>query len=79
MEMHRTWLTLLPNQLEYSGATGFISETGAPADELAYHMDTAIGERHIADGEAWADLPGSHAALAAHGAESGRELRMRAA
>lgn len=79
MEMHRTWLTLLPNQSEYSEAAGFISDTDAPADELAYHMDTAIGERHVADDEAWAELPGSRAALAAHAAESGRVLGMRAA
>lgn len=79
MEMHRTWLTLLPNGLDYSHATSFISEAGAPADELAYHMDTAIGEQHITDGEALAGLAGFRAAMAAHAARSGRAMGMRAA
>jgi hypothetical protein len=79
LEMHRTWLTLLPNGLEYRDATSFLCETDARADDLAYHMDTAIGERHIADGEASAGLAGFRAAMAAQAAESGRAMRMRAA
>jgi hypothetical protein len=78
MEMHRTWLTLLaPNALPYRKASTFVNDTVATGEELAYHMDIAIGEQHFAAVEALAGHAGFRAGRAARAAKSGMDIAMR--
>ena len=80
MEMHRTLVTLLaPHTLSYTEASTFMSETTVTADELAYHMDIAIGERHLPDDEMFAAYAGSPAGRAAQASAMDSAMGLRAA
>jgi hypothetical protein len=58
MEMHRSWLTLLaPYALSFREVSSFMGQSSATPEDLAHHMDIAIGERHTAAGE----MAASHA------------------
>lgn len=73
MEIHRTWLTLLaPYLLSYREASSFLHEAEATAEELAYHMDIAIGERRFSDDQIFAVRAG----LPARTAESDMDAAM---
>lgn len=75
MEMHRTWVALLaPNAFLFREASTFMSHTAARADELAYHMDIAIGEQHVE--ETLAGHAGRRAGRAAQEAESDMDIAM---
>ena len=77
VEMHRTWLTLLaPNALPYREASTFMNQTTTTADELAYHMDIAIGERHFAEEATFAGYAAFHGGLAAQAAGASMDIAM---
>lgn len=79
MDMHRSWLALLaPYGLPYERieVSSFGAEAAATAEELAYHMDIAIGERSFPVEEAFASHAGFHTGLAAQSAESGMDIAM---
>jgi hypothetical protein len=76
-EMHRAWLALLaPNALPYGEASTFMNQTTAPSDELAYHMDIAIGERHFAEEATFAGHAAFRGGLAAQAAEASMDIAM---
>jgi len=75
MEMHRTWVTLLaPNTMPYREVSTFMNKTTATAEELAYHMDIAIGERHFDEDAMFVRHAGFHGGLAAQAAESSMDI-----
>lgn len=79
MEMQRSWLTLLaPYALPYQEtvASGSGSEAVATAEELAYHMDIAIGEAHTATGKMAARRAGVHARMPTQEPEYSMDIAM---
>jgi hypothetical protein len=76
MELHRCWLTIaapyaLPYDIPFAG--GFGHQAVAASDELAYHMDLAIGEQSFAADEFAVSSADLRAAPAAQEEETDRD------